>query len=100
MRSEPVYIAGIGTAVPSHALPQAQSRELTRKLFGEMPGLERLLKVFDNSGIETRYLAMPPEWYLTARSFPEKNAVWARVALELAEVASRSALPAPGLEPQ
>lgn len=96
----PTHIAGIGTSVPPHPLIQEQAREFVRNLFQEAPGLERLISVFDNSGIETRYLAMPPEWYLTPHSFPEKNQVWERVALDLAEQASRRALDHAGLKPR
>lgn len=86
------HIASVGTSVPAHAVGQEQAREFVRSLFRETPGLERLLGVFDHSGITNRYLAMPPEWYLTPHSFAEKNRAWQRVALELAEQASRRAL--------
>ena len=100
MQLNPACIAGIGTAAPPHLLLQEESRNLVRRLFEGVPGLERLLKVFDNSGIERRYLAMSPERYLTPRSFPEKNEVWAQVALELAEEAARKALGQAGLTAQ
>jgi alkylresorcinol/alkylpyrone synthase len=92
-----VRIAGIGTAVPPHLLSQESSREHARTMFAGLPGLDRLLEVFDNSGIQSRYLAMPPEWYLVPRSFPEKNKVWQQIALDLSEEAARKALEQSGL---
>lgn len=100
MQSPEVCLSGVATAIPPYALPQEQAKELARKLFHDVKGVERLLKVFTNSGVSCRHLAMPPEWYLTPRTFPEKNSVWERVALELAMSASRQALENAGVAPQ
>ena len=61
--------------------------------------MERLLRVFERSGVSCRHLAMAPEWYVEPHSFPEKNRVWERVALELSVSASRRALERAGVAP-
>ena len=99
MTSQHLYLSGIGTAVPEYVLAQSDARELASHLFTGVRHLERLLTVFANSGVAQRYLAMPPAWYLTPHTFPEKNQVWERVALQLAEQASRQALNEADLHP-
>jgi alkylresorcinol/alkylpyrone synthase len=86
-------VCGVGTAVPEHVLPQAEAREFARKFFARgLPEVERLIGVFDNTGIAERRLARPTEWYDVPHSFPEKNAVWSEVAIALAERACKTAL--------
>lgn len=53
-------ILGVGTALPPYALGQAQARELARGLFRDLPQVNRLIGVFENTGIAKRYLARPP----------------------------------------
>ncbi|WP_347708904.1 3-oxoacyl-[acyl-carrier-protein] synthase III C-terminal domain-containing protein [Meiothermus sp. CFH 77666] len=67
-------------------------RELVQTLFEGLPGLERLIAVFENAGIESRYISAPLEWFAEPRSFAEKNQLWFEVALELCEKASLEAL--------
>nr|WP_221277021.1 chalcone synthase [Deinobacterium chartae] len=88
----PVRLTGLGTAVPEHRADQAELRALARALFPRYGESRRHLEVFDHAGIETRYLAMPPEWYTQPHGFPEKNAQYVRNALLLSLRAAREAL--------
>lgn len=91
-------IAAVATAVPRHTLAQAELQAFAERFFaGEFRELPRLLRAFDHAGVRTRQLARPLCWYDVPRRFPEKNAVWEEVALELAEVASREALERAGM---
>ena len=93
-------IAGVATAVPSHALPQAEARAFARGFFAEdFADIDRLLDAFDHTGIETRQLARPIAWYGVRRTFPEKNAVYREAALALGEEAARRALDRAVVEP-
>jgi alkylresorcinol/alkylpyrone synthase len=86
-------IAAVHTAVPRHTLAQADLQAFAGRFFaGEFRELPRLLRAFDHAGVHTRQLARPLDWFDVPRSFPEKNAVWQEVALELAEKATRGAL--------
>lgn len=68
------HIAAVATAVPAHVLPQSQAREFAASYFrSQRRDVERLLPVFDHTGIETRYISMPPEWFLSPHTFAEKN---------------------------
>lgn len=90
-------ILGVGTAVPPHRIGQGEARNLAERLFEGLPGLNRLIAVFENTGIEARHLSVPLEWFEREHLFAEKNALWADSALALAEEASRAALAQAGV---
>ncbi len=85
-------IAALGTAVPEHVVGPAQAQAFARRRFAALPGLERLLPAFDNTGIATRHLVRPLSWFEEPRSFAEKNAVWASSARALGRDAAGAAL--------
>ncbi len=87
-------ILSLATAVPPHRLDQAHARVEMARLARGRPEIERLVPVFDRSGVETRYLVHPPEWYLEPRGFEERNREYVSRGLELAEQAARSCLAA------
>lgn len=91
-RAAEVAIAGIATALPEHAVTQAEVRAFARRRFADLPAIDRLLGAFDNTGIATRRLARPLSWYEQDHDFPAKNAVWHETALALANAATRRAL--------
>jgi alkylresorcinol/alkylpyrone synthase len=61
--------------------------------------LERMLPVFDHSGVRTRHFALPIEDYLEPVPFPERNARWIEAARALDAEASKRALASAGLAP-
>lgn len=69
------------TAVPPFVLRQPEVRERARALFG--PALERMLPVYENAGIETRYSCVPIEWYLEPSTWKARNALYIDNAVEL-----------------
>lgn len=85
-------ILSLATAVPPHRLDQARAREEMARLARDHPGIARLVPVFDRSGVETRYLVHPPEWYLEPRGFEERNREYVARGLELTEAAARACL--------
>lgn len=95
-----VRIEGVGTAVPDHVITQPEVRRFARGHFG--PGfsdIERLLPLFENTGIEKRHFVMPEAWYAAPHTFAESNAAWQESALLLSEQAARSALEQAGIGP-
>ena len=63
------------------------------------PHLERLIPVFDRTGVDERHLVHEPEWYLESRSFEERNEEYAAKALELTQAAVRNCLAQHGASP-
>jgi alkylresorcinol/alkylpyrone synthase len=80
---------------------QNNARALIEALFSDLlKGVNRrLLEVFDHSGVESRRICMPLDWYATSHDFGETNALYLEHALALAEDAAERAIRAAGLEP-
>jgi alkylresorcinol/alkylpyrone synthase len=93
-------ILSVATANPAHRVSQPEVRELVRVMFDRLSGLERLLSIFENTGIESRYISAPPQWFTQPRSFADKNQLWFETALQLSETACRKALTLAGVEPE
>ncbi|MEK7245807.1 MAG: 3-oxoacyl-[acyl-carrier-protein] synthase III C-terminal domain-containing protein [Pseudomonadota bacterium] len=93
MTPTPVLLS-LATAVPPYRLRQADVVAFARRLFAERPteDLERLLPVYANAGIETRYSCVPLEWYEQDHGWAEKNELYIRHALDLSEQAARACL--------
>lgn len=100
MASGPGILAAAG-ALPPHVIRQDEAREFARRLFAEAHrDIDRLLPLFDNTMIERRHFCVPLEWFGEEHSFPEKNELYVRNALELSEKAVRRALDRVGAEPR
>jgi alkylresorcinol/alkylpyrone synthase len=91
-------ILSVGTAVPEHHLTQADVRSLVKSLFDAgLRDVDRLLAVFDNGHIQSRYVSAPLEWFQTNHTWQERNEIYLRVALDLSERAAKIALERSGL---
>jgi alkylresorcinol/alkylpyrone synthase len=90
-------ILSVATAAPPHRIDQATIRREFSRLCLGIPHVERLMPVFDRSGVDTRHLVHQPEWYLQERSWDERNREYQERALELAERAVRGSLEQAGV---
>ena len=64
-----------------------------------MPHIDRLLPLFANTGIRTRRLCKPPEWYESNHELDEKNAAYIDAATTLCADAGRELLRRRNLSP-
>src|SRR5690606_21200127 len=95
----PVGVLSLATATPPHVLPQADVVEAARQLYEPaFPNFERMVPVFETAGIRTRQAAMPLDWYLKPRNWPERSAAYAEAALALYVDAAGAALEQAGLK--
>ena len=92
------FIESVATALPGHVITQDDARAEYERLFAGNPAVLRLLRVFD-SGVKTRHLAFPREYYLAKRSFDERNADYVEQGTALAERAARACLEKAGVAP-
>jgi alkylresorcinol/alkylpyrone synthase len=77
-------IAAIATAVPPHVIRQSDVVELTTRIFDrKRTEIERLLPVYANAGIDTRYSCVPLDWYAGEHSWAERNAIYVENAVQL-----------------
>jgi alkylresorcinol/alkylpyrone synthase len=91
-------LMSVATAVPPYAVLQTDAMEITRRLFaGRFDDFERLSGVFVNTGIRSRRLARPVEWYFEPRGWPERTAAYLAAAEDLFVEAGEAALAKAGL---
>lgn len=93
-------ILSVATAVPPHRIEQSDVRQFAKALFGEsIRKIDRLLPIFENTRITGRNLAQPLEWYGTPHTFPEANARYVQVALDISLRAAQDAIAQADLTP-
>ncbi|HSM64790.1 MAG TPA: 3-oxoacyl-[acyl-carrier-protein] synthase III C-terminal domain-containing protein [Ilumatobacteraceae bacterium] len=99
MNAPVARLRGVATAVPRHVVTQARARELARQVFGERRrGVNRLLSVFDNSGVERRNFCVAPDWFSAPHTFGERNGRYIDEALALSVDAARAAMVDAGID--
>ncbi len=94
-------IAAVHRAVPTTTIEQdaALAQFLAISPRGEA-ARERIEQLFRATGVKKRHIAIPAAEYAHLDDFAKKNAVWARVALDLGAEAVSGALEAAGLAPR
>ncbi len=89
----PVRLAGMGTAVPPHPLPQSVVAVTAKRILGpRFPDFDRLSKTFATAGVETRYSVCPFEWFENAKDWPERTARYLEGATGMFIGSARQAL--------
>ncbi|MDE2228315.1 MAG: type III polyketide synthase [Alphaproteobacteria bacterium] len=94
-------LLALSTALPPFALHQAEIERRARAYFAGAAALDldRLLPVFANAGIETRYSCVPLEWYDRSHGWAERNELYLDHAVRLLERAARACLAQATLAP-
>ena len=93
-----VGLLSLTTAVPIHILEQKYAAAVSKRLFGaKMEDFERLQGVFENAGIDRRYMAMPTEWYLAYRGWAERSEAFIAAAIDLFCITARRAADEAGI---
>ncbi|MEN3952815.1 type III polyketide synthase [Iodidimonas sp. SYSU 1G8] len=92
-------LLSVATAVPPHLLTQVDAARIARTLFAaRYPDFDRLEKVFATTGIQTRHLIRPVDWYLEQRGWGERTEGYLDGACDLFVDAARRALDAAGCQ--
>ena len=98
MISRPVGLISVATANPPHDLPQDAVAAVAREVFEpRFPAFNRVATVFGTAGVRHRPMAMPMEWYLEPRDWPERMAVYTESGVDLVCRAAEGALEEAGL---
>lgn len=92
-------ILSVATGVPPYSVAQGDVRAFVEALFADVPRLDRYLPAFTNTRIEKRHLSQPLEWFAHEHTFPEANALYEQVALDLITQVSRTALERAAVDP-
>ena len=88
-----VFLQGLSTVVPPHALPQDEVRDRAHEILGpRFKGFDRLAPVFDTAGVRMRYSVAPFDWFEGASGWTDRNARYMAGATQLYIDAARQAL--------
>ena len=89
----PARLVSLATAVPPFVLRQEEVRAEAQVLFRERGDrISRMLPVYDNAGVETRYSCVPLDWYRSTGGWKNRNALFVEHAVELLRRAARDCL--------
>jgi alkylresorcinol/alkylpyrone synthase len=89
-------LLALGTALPPHRVNQNEVLAILAKAKGKaLP--PRMREILGNTGIEQRYIAMPPEYYFGERSWPDRARIYEDTASDLFKRAADQALERAGL---
>ncbi len=95
----PVALVALATASAPHEMSQTDVVRAARHVFNDrFPGFERMAPVFESAGIRTRQSAMPLDWYLEPRGWPERTKAYLDVAPTMFGDAAERALDEAGLK--
>ena len=98
--ADPPRLLSLATAVPAHRITQAEAADFSRFVFaGRGADFERLLPVYANAGIATRYSSMPMDWLGQPKGWRESTRAYKEGALALLEDAARRCLDQAGFRP-
>jgi len=78
-------LVSLRTAVPDYPVNQADAARRAGHLFQAFPEVLRLLPVFDNTGIETRYSCVPIGWYTEPHGWKERTELYLKHSVDLLE---------------
>lgn len=82
--SHQVKLLSVNTAVPPHMVTQREAAAMAHESFSaRFEEFERLVKVFESSGILRRYLVRPLDWYLHQHGWEDRNAAYLEGARDL-----------------
>ncbi|HEX2897171.1 MAG TPA: 3-oxoacyl-[acyl-carrier-protein] synthase III C-terminal domain-containing protein [candidate division Zixibacteria bacterium] len=94
-------ISGVAVSVPEYRVEQKIAKEFARRIFSNRTAdVDRLLSVFDNSQIDTRYFSRPLEWFEQPHSLSEKNQVYIESSTELCLETSQKLLNVNNVPPE
>ncbi len=80
----PARLVSLATAVPPFVFRQEEVRAEAQILFRERGGqIARMLPVYDNAGVESRYSCVPLDWYRSTGGWKNRNALFVKHAVEL-----------------
>ena len=91
-------LLSLATAVPPHAIRQAEAKLRAREAFGGRKALfDRLSGVFDNAGIAKRHIVTPADWYVEDHGWRDRNQLYLEAAEQLFADAATAAIAKAGL---
>jgi alkylresorcinol/alkylpyrone synthase len=93
-------IQSVGRALPAHRHTQDEIRAMLADLWADQPSIvARLPKLYENTRVHQRHLALPLDAYRSLDTFGRSNDAWIQASLALGQEAIEDALAQAGLTP-
>ncbi|MGH6892152.1 MAG: type III polyketide synthase [Dongiaceae bacterium] len=93
VENDPPTILSVATVVPRFRLDQKDVAVAAAHVFDRQRSeIDRLMPVFENAGIATRYSCVPIEWYFEPHGWRERNRLYLDNAVDLLTTAAGDAL--------
>jgi alkylresorcinol/alkylpyrone synthase len=87
------FITSVAHANLPHVLKQEEALSFAKTMFSDkFEDIDRLLSIFHNGQINTRYFCMPFDWYKETHTFEEKNNAYIEHATKLSIEAVKNCL--------
>jgi alkylresorcinol/alkylpyrone synthase len=100
LENDPPTILSVATALPDFRLDQREVASVALRIFDrEKSEIDRLMPVFENAGIASRYSCVPFDWYAEPHGWKERNTLYLRHATRLLKDAATRALAEAGRKP-
>lgn len=91
-------LRALETAVPLYVLDQKDVAVRAANLFRGRKDIDRLMPVFENTGIERRYSCVPIDWYSEPHGWKDRNELYIVHSLDLFERIADACLKTAGLD--
>ena len=78
-----VSISGLSAAFPKNKVFQEEIKAIGRRVFSSKTNFEKIAKVYDNSGVKTRFLVEELNWYINEHNWSERNFLFKKNAISL-----------------
>ncbi|RPI12757.1 MAG: hypothetical protein EHM58_19705 [Ignavibacteriae bacterium] len=86
-------IVSAGTCDSEYKLTQKEAKEFVYNLFSDSGvNIDRMISIFDNSTVTGRHISAPLEWFKCKHSFPERNEMFIKSAIDISEGAINECL--------
>ena len=95
-----ICINGLSSAFPKNKVFQGEIKEFGKKLFSSKVEFKKIEKVYDNSGVKTRYLTKDLNWYVNEHNWNERNSLFKENAINLLGISINKTLEKSNLTPE
>jgi alkylresorcinol/alkylpyrone synthase len=92
------HLLAVQSAVPPYTIKQADAADRARTLFAGRRDIERMMPIFVNTGIDTRYSCVPIDWYLEPHGWVDRTKLFVSNAVDLLEKVANRLLEEAGLK--
>ena len=93
-------LTAVSTALPRYEITQSEIKSFAKKHFtGHIEDLDKLIELFDNTGIVKRYFTVPIDWFAEEHGFEEKNNLYIQSATDLGAEASKKIFEKANIKP-